>query len=568
MGQSRMKTTGIACIAAGIGLVWAACTFSTSTSRPASAPPPPRPLPPPPAPITLPAPAPAPPSAPAPVPSGWVNYGALVVPAIPGLTLPAPSATTATAGSAAATPPGWVSVAGIPVPAIPGITVPAAGAPGAASLPAPAAAALRGGCGRVEIGGRRIPLDCVTATYAEIPWASSLAIGRRTLSLRDGYVGASELPKTVDHRADNSEGPIRDQGEVGACTAFSFAAAVDHAYARSSGTGGPLSVMHVWSRYHEPVMQYAASNNLNKGLTFEQSWAYDEKTACAWMCDDDYRALLRVSSCSNPDPARVRQADSAAGVTITGATRIGADDIKEALAKGQDVWFGMYIDGSQFSRVRGSPAVVPNGDFRITGSGHAMLLAGYNTQSDGTYYLIHNSWGTDWGDRGYAWIREDTLKRNIKSAYLVEVGKPGKASAGPATPATAAPTAPAVPDVPPAPPAGACPEGQQPDTLLTMCLPACPDGSPRTLNMCPPPPSASSGCPQGYTNLLGICVIAAPALAGSDAATGIRYRCGPGGCNYLYPRGQGKCPFATCSKSCPAPKFHLTFGPLGVGCSD
>ncbi len=48
-----------------------------------------------------------------------------------------------------------------------------------------------------------------------------------------------------------------------------------------------------------------------------------------------------------------------------------------------------------------------------------MLIAGYTIQPNGTYYLIHNSWGETWADRGYAWIHEKTLKSNIISAYLV-----------------------------------------------------------------------------------------------------------------------------------------------------
>ena len=36
---------------------------------------------------------------------------------------------------------------------------------------------------------------------------------------------------------------------------------------------------------------------------------------------------------------------------------------------------------------------------------HAMLLVGYT----GNYYIVKNSWGTDWGDQGYCYIPKNVL---------------------------------------------------------------------------------------------------------------------------------------------------------------
>ena len=60
------------------------------------------------------------------------------------------------------------------------------------------------------------------------------------------------FPAVVDHRAEGTEGAVRNQGSSPACTAFAATAAIDHAIARWLGTPGHTSVMEFWSRYHTP----------------------------------------------------------------------------------------------------------------------------------------------------------------------------------------------------------------------------------------------------------------------------------------------------------------------------
>ncbi|MEB2313987.1 MAG: C1 family peptidase [Sorangiineae bacterium] len=454
----------------------------------------------------------------------------------------------------------WPGLPTLSFPPIPGL-------PAIPGLTAPAPSSSGGRCGFANVGGELMALDCITPTYGLVPMASRYILGRRAFALTDG----DGEPAVVDHRANGSEGPIRNQGPVGACTAFSLAAAIDHAVATSTGSPAAVNVMGIWGRYHTPYMERAIDGNRGRPLGVESAWPYDAKTACQWGStrDCDCGAVLAVS-CGQPvDTARIARLEETSSVTLSSVTRLPdgeLDELRAVLAKGQDVWFSMAVD-DRMSRVRGSNAVVPDGDFRASGSGHAMVIAGYKRQSNGTYFLLHNSWGTGWGDNGYAWIHEHTLRTNLRYAYVVDVTTPS-APPQPVPPQPPQPNVPGQP-TPPLSNAGYCPAGTVPDSGLLLCLPPCPDGSPRHFNTCAQAaPGAPSGCPAGQVNLFGLCVAVPRLGAGTDAATGIRHQCGASGCTYVVPGGVAGCTSAACMRSCPSPKYMLTVGPLGLGCAE
>jgi len=76
--------------------------------------------------------------------------------------------------------------------------------------------------------------------------------------------------------------------------------------------------------------------------------------------------------------------------------------VRAALADGLPVVFGMMLRES-FHRASAGKGIVPlpaDGDLPI--GGHAMLIVGYDTEA--RMYLVRNSWGEQWGDRGYCRI--------------------------------------------------------------------------------------------------------------------------------------------------------------------
>ena len=231
-------------------------------------------------------------------------------------------------------------------------------------------------------------------------------------------------PGDVDHRRDGTEGPIKDQEAVGACTAFSFSTTMDNAIRRLNRSE-TTSPMHVWSHYGKPSMTAAGDRNLNKPITTNENWAYDPALACRLYaggdadCGQEYGVI--EGSATNDPAVRTKIADSdAKGVfRVSSITRmpLDADTLAQTLATGQSVWAAFCIEKWSAKYIKDGVIA----DWSDNCSGHAIELAGYRTTSTGRQFLVHNSWGPKWGSAGYAYVSEAMVKRHLEYAYTIKV---------------------------------------------------------------------------------------------------------------------------------------------------
>jgi hypothetical protein len=251
---------------------------------------------------------------------------------------------------------------------------------------------------------------------------------------------AGVLPDAVDHRQDGTEGPVKDQGQVGCCTAFSLSTAMDNAIRRQNSSD-TTSTLHIWSHYANPIVQDAGDKNLHKPIALWASWPYDERTACELDTSTDHDCgpyfppVIQGSGSRDPQvQAKIKDSDSRGQWQITEYDAIprDADTIAAFLATGADVWGSMDI-GNDWLHVRGD--TVPDWGANDLDGGHALVFAGYRHVNGQRQFLVHNSWGASWGSQGYAYVSEAMLKAFLKTAYKVVVAPRSGVAAG--TPGTA-----------------------------------------------------------------------------------------------------------------------------------
>ena len=98
--------------------------------------------------------------------------------------------------------------------------------------------------------------------------------------------------------------------------------------------------------------------------------------------------------------------------------------IKKSLTEKKPVVISLKIDNS-FEKIPLSGTWSPEPDFLLAGR-HAMCVIGYDDKIAGGAFEVMNSWGANWGNKGFFWL---TYKQLIKhGSYIVEMMdyEPGK----------------------------------------------------------------------------------------------------------------------------------------------
>lgn len=180
-----------------------------------------------------------------------------------------------------------------------------------------------------------------------------------------------EPAETVDLRAWDSS--VKNQGSEGTCTAFAVVAAEEF-LANKAGTPINLSERHLWYSYqrYNTVAALEAANRW--WITTETIWPYSSP-----------RPLRPVT-------ANGHIADYEALTTLT--------EVNAALRAGLPLVLSVDTNSSWNNPYKG----IINADGGPVVGGHAIAVSGFFTTTKGTYYILKNSWGRDFGDAGYAYL--------------------------------------------------------------------------------------------------------------------------------------------------------------------
>ncbi|MEI6670221.1 MAG: C1 family peptidase [Acidobacteriota bacterium] len=212
--------------------------------------------------------------------------------------------------------------------------------------------------------------------------------------------GADALPPKVDLRPLMP--PVLDQGETSSCVANATAGSYDYWIKRATKKDYDVSRLFVyynarWSNGDQDkddgsVIQLAMEGLQKFGACSEASWPFDK------------RILTKKPNGTAYAEASKAKIKEMAHVETT------LNDWRRALADGYPIVFGCILfDSFDQCSKRGGVVPMPNPAelTRAEHGGHSMCCVGYSDAEK--VFIVRNSWGSEWGDKGYCYMSYDYL---------------------------------------------------------------------------------------------------------------------------------------------------------------
>ena len=216
-------------------------------------------------------------------------------------------------------------------------------------------------------------------------------IKHEELKFNETYVPKEIKEKSVSLKEYFTK--VKDQGQIGTCTVFAISSIYEYILKRNSEEETDLSESFVYYN----VRHLEGKELEDTGSSFQDVIAsIGEQGICTESLHPYTRSLSDIPSDEAYLDGEKRRITKAMNVNVA------LDDIRSAIQEGYPVAISLKIFDS-FNATTGfvkrpTDEEIDSADFGY----HAMVVVGYS--DDAKFFLVRNSWGEHFGDKGYCYI--------------------------------------------------------------------------------------------------------------------------------------------------------------------
>ena len=196
-----------------------------------------------------------------------------------------------------------------------------------------------------------------------------------------------DIADAIDWRTKGAVTPVKNQGHCGSCWAFSTTGSIEGAHHLATG--------NLVSFSESNLVDCSWLNHGCNGGLMDLAFMYAEKHPLMTEADYPYHPSSGLFACKYKKEKGVAKV-----TTYKDVQRGSASQLKAALNVGP-VSVGIEADKPVFHAYTGG---IINSTSCGTQMDHGVLAVGYGTENGQEYYIVKNSWGADWGEKGFVRI--------------------------------------------------------------------------------------------------------------------------------------------------------------------
>jgi len=246
---------------------------------------------------------------------------------------------------------------------------------------------------------------------------SDVRVLPRAKRLRFALAGAV-VPDSVDLTA--TAVPAGNQGPYGSCAAYAVGYSMAGWYAKTSGQYGvPFEPMYLYSQTHANNTPTGGGSLISSNLSVLGTQGIAEKATYP-SASPSFRVKPTAAQKANA----ANHVGSGYSVLFSGlpAGSAGIDAIKMALAAGSPVVIAIPVYTPFYGLNAGNDLMTADMNTGALLGYHAITALGYSDRG----LVIENSWGTWWGNNGFATLAWDFVASSVREAYTMPAGMAGK----------------------------------------------------------------------------------------------------------------------------------------------